>query len=239
MIPSTHGSYPSPLTLAIHYNNEGTYHLKKGDYETAINELLSALRLLKKAMRASSYDDARPCNMGEYSSLQTSPFSYEVGTERDFEEFPSTYIYRNPLRIKCGIVTECRDSCNKVASTIVFNLALVYHLRGVYPLEHGRKSRDEDLKKSVCFYEKAFVLQQNEKCGENGIRSLATLNNLAHVHYLVRNDLKANTCWHMLLSLIVIITDSCRTNVSVDEVSCFLGSVTHLILKDTGTAPAA
>ena len=229
----------SPLVLAIHHNNEGACRINKGAYASAISELLAALRFIKKAMNKSSYKDAASTVMHQHSTLETEPFSYEFETEVESTSFSTRFVYKYPLQIRWESANECRDSCNKAASTIVFNLALVHHLRAMHTADPRTISRNDDLNKSVCFYEKAYVLQLNEKCGESGIRAMATLNNLAHVNHLQHNEYRARQCWQMLLSLIVLVTDACSTNNNNGDLSCFLGSVTHLILRQAESAPAA
>ena len=230
---------PSTLTFAIHHNNQASRRIRRGDYDCAICELLVALRCVKKAMTKPSYKDATSTAMHQHSTLETKPFNYEIVPGMESTKFSSRFVYRYPLQILWESVNECRDSCNKVASTIVFNLALVHHLRAMLTSDLHNISRNDDLKKSLCFYEKAYVLQLNERSSESGIRALATLNNLAHVNHLHRNEYRARQCWQMLLSLIVLVTDACSDNDGNEDMSCFLGSVTHLILKQAESAPAA
>ena len=147
------------------------------------------------------------------------------------------YIHRSPLRMIEETANECADSCTRASGIIIFNLALVYHLRS---LSVDQSDREKQLRRAQCFYEQAYSLHLNEKGSVDGIRALASLNNLGHVNILLHNEYNANECWKMLLSLIVYLTESTGVSPTLQsDLRSFMGNVTHLILDVAVSAPAA
>jgi hypothetical protein len=75
------------------------------------------------------------------------------------------------------------------------------------------------------------------------LRALGIWNNLAHVNSLLGDDNQTNACWNQLLTLMVYITTDSyseyKDSDSEEAAKHFIGNVSHLILKNSTTPPAA
>ena len=90
-------------------------------------------------------------------------------------------------------------SLSRLSALILYNLALSYHMQSIFTTT----ATTGTLKKAVHLYEHAYRVASTRDNDQGGILLYAILNNLAHVHYQLRNVQQAdNLCsalYHAML----------------------------------------
>jgi hypothetical protein len=152
------------------------------------------------------------------------------------------YIYRKPIEIQelpsSGMSA---DDYSLLSQALLFNLALVHHLAALNRnvMSSDTSSRDATLQKAIKLYQLSHVLICQETLGyDDAVYFMASLSNLAHIHHMVGNKIKAEQCCQHLLACIMYMTeyDDERTYSVFRE---FFPTIKHLILEDSHTAAGA
>jgi hypothetical protein len=114
------------------------------------------------------------------------------------------YLYKQPIRMPPTLEYSYKGR-ETIASILVFNLALAYHLLF---LEIGQTSRGySSLRKAQMLYEVAFDFQKNEYFDSNYLFVLATVNNIALIHQQLNEQKLANKCFEQVLSILMFMID--------------------------------
>ena len=99
-------------------------------------------------------------------------------------------------------------------------------------------SGKQELRKSLWLYDAANSVRMQENLSLNVIQSMAIVNNMGHIHSVLKNSGKAKLCFKHLLRLIMIVNDADGEE-SIEELDGFLMNVTSLILAAQTCAVAA
>ena len=143
------------------------------------------------------------------------------------------FIYREPIRF---LDRYDSPSHAELILTIVFNLALSYHLKALHNSQ--KKLSKRHLLKAMKLYKFASMLESTHQICLAPSHSVAMLNNVAQIYKAAGRDEKADRMFHKLLSTIALIVDNGASSF-VDEIDGFVQNVSHLILKETHIALAA
>jgi hypothetical protein len=152
------------------------------------------------------------------------------------------YIYRKPIEIQelpsSGISAH---DYSLLIQAVLFNLALAHHLAALNEnvMASGTSSRDATLQRAINLYQLSHTLRcQETLVYDDAVYFMAFLNNLAHIHHMVGNKIKAEQCCQHLLACIMYMTeyDDERTYSVFRE---FFPTIKHLILEDSHTAAGA
>jgi hypothetical protein len=257
----THTSF---FFSAIANNNEAVHHFETQDYNSAARCLANSLRMVKQALaEASDANCSRTvltepvmvtsCSMSTHSLQGASnciPFSSYYTDKEDLSSVlpeESRYIYGYASRISTKGLVYCNETCKTVSAIVVFHLALLYHLQALKLQDVSEASDSAYLRKALHLYEYSYGLHMSESSSIDHQWAMGLLNNLAHVHHMLNDELKANQCWQKLLSWILCVREfhyssddqACVTVREEEPVVGFLTNVTHLMLKSAVSAPAA
>mmetsp|Transcript_17517 Transcript_17517/g.42622 ORF Transcript_17517/g.42622 Transcript_17517/m.42622 type:complete len:396 (+) Transcript_17517:310-1497(+) len=163
-------------------------------------------------------------------------------------------LYRTPISFNDVFMRETASSYHGVVEmsiSIMFNFALSHQLTAV----SGQSPNPVvTLGHSISLYELAHSLQLHEGIDLGMEHTMATINNLGHIHRVLGDEDKAMKCFQHLLSILMYLQvqeqiDGSRnldneesmssTRRCLIENEIFFESVSPLILSDVAAAPAA
>jgi hypothetical protein len=234
---------PSTAVHAIYANNEGVRLFERGDFVHANHAFASAFKAIKEAI---AREECQPSNIHNDTLCKQEEFKIQAepsfippadaaGPKPADDIAHNVFIYQHAWRITNEEhIRHTRLTCHALSGIIVYNLALVYHLRA------NRCSREYEgyallLHKAEKLYSCSQAIHMNLPFLDFP-RAMGTWNNLAHVQTLIGNNCKATKCWEQLLALIVYLSDSPSIN---ETKGLFIGNVMHLILKAPSMPAAA
>ena len=198
------------------------------------------------------------------SSVSVHRVDKPTGTTRDADRCKHTtgfsldmqedLLYRTPISFNDVFMRETASSYHGVVEmsiSIMFNFALSHQLTAV-----SGQSPDPvvTLGHSISLYELAHSLQLHEGIDLGMEHTMATINNLGHIHRVLGDEDKAMKCFQHLLSILMYLQvqeqiDGSRNLDNDESISwtrrclieneIFFESVSPLILSDFAAAPAA
>ena len=261
-------------------NNEGAVHLGNGRYEDAAQSFTAALQLVKSSittlngqegdatMKTSGYPTVTSPSPSQvvisplYDLVQQADCSLDKMFFQSTSSSSSSFfssplaLYRSPLRISDVANFEHNDPTVEASVAVIFNLALTYHLKGLYmirdgvhgdchrrqldgfepPINSNSNGPDVAMYQAATLYELAYSIVQQEQIDIHAEFSMAMINNLGHA-YRTRGDAdRSDECFRYLLSTHMFLQSYGRTD-RMRTIE-FIASISHLILKES-TAPAA
>jgi hypothetical protein len=142
----------------------------------------------------------------------------------------------SPLLLPEDIYFDQYSPAVEASVAIMFNLALSHHLCALYGEHKNINDRQSKLDQAIALYELAYTVGMQDEGDLNVEFTMATINNLGHIHRVKGNREKSNQCFRHLLSTLLFLQSYGQTNCRTDE---FFQSVMHLILQEQAVAPAA
>jgi hypothetical protein len=252
-------------TTVVTLNGQGCKALKASKYDIAADYFSIALQLLQQGLKHAS-DDTEDRNQEEADydtvdlTLSLSPSSSSTHWDNSPSESASSSschcmnhevtapclaavgIYKVPRTVSARFSNmRCVSDYNKVASALIFNLALAHHLAS-FETNGGEQQQQPDkahLIQALRAYELVYKLhmEEGQSTSLNPFYAMAALNNVALVYYSLLDKQRANQCAEALLSSIVWF--QYQQEEPSDLFLFFSGTVQHLILTDSYTALAA
>lgn len=217
----------SPMAII----NHGAYDISRGNYNEAIELMLTSLRSLKSCLSATQdiYNmntfggaSQKPLEEGnmEIDFLRSDKPSSSLRRPSDREQIP---IFQEPLALRCAqgtLMTRVQAvSCSFIA---MYNLAPAYHLRH----DTAREPNVCDLHKAASLYECAHGVLIREKMSFSSVHLLVLINNLASVHRSLGDDGRARLCLkHELVIFIYLVDSGC-----VHELGGYLDEIVDMLL---------
>ena len=250
---------------AITLNNHGAWSITCGNYDYAIKILSTAI----KCLRASNNEEAGSptiveCNLHRFmaddhdnNDLDISNDKIQTDHADDFHSVlhQQRFIHQKPIEIPSWYSQLPGSQSNTtVTTTIIFNLALAYHLSGVTTIANHTtcvisattssstnritSQTRSRLTTAATLYEQSLVMNWMKREEEAWAPHflLATLNNLGQVYDALGHRETSEKWNRRLLQCLMLFSD-----VSVGQLrdmEGFFGSVTHLIFRES-PAPAA
>ena len=235
----------SPIELV----NQGAVYIESGLYHNAIQVLTRSLTILRDHM----FEDRSSTSMLLHNSFlcnekkviehlsvdRTVPeellntLLYDSTIPRDLPYF----LYKAPFHIR-GL--QDLLSSEGLSSIILFNMAVAFHMDAVKNSQPKTKYN-----RIIQLYENAYRLQLQDQEDPNAFptdpdalfRSMAILNNLAHLHFNAANDREAKECCDSLWKIVLYakFDDLARSKC----VECFFDNVTKFLVRHSQSAPAA
>jgi hypothetical protein len=254
-------------TNVVTLNGQGCKALKASKYDKAADYFSIALQMLQQGLKHAS-DDIVDRNQedADYDTvdlpLTLSPLSSSTQWRDSPSESASSSlscrcmnhevtaprlatvgIYKVPRTVSARFSNMCCVSdYNKVASALIFNLALAHHLASFETNAGEQEQQQPDrahLLQALRAYELVYKLHMEEGQSSllNPFYAMVTLNNVALVYYSLLDEQRANQCAEALLSSIVWFQ---YQQEEPSELFLFFSeTVQHLILTDSYTALAA
>jgi len=248
-------------SLVSRNNDKGIKHLESANYRQAILVFCKSLGLVKQLIflhqqqqEVNGENDRIISPLSSQSSAaQPVPAYFLQRTERAYETTTAScsthnngnddhyytndnhFVFKSPIIYNEQEVQRgCRKPCAALSYIILYNLALAYHLQAI----KDGFSRKQDLRKSLWLYDAANSVRMQENLSLTVIQSMAIVNNIGHVHSVLRNKGKATLCFKHLLRLIMVV-NAADGEESLEELDGFLMNVTSLILAAQTCAVAA
>lgn len=246
-------------SLVARNNEKGVSNLESANYEQAILVFCKSLGLVKKLICLHQQQEEKEdgendiiSSLSYQSSVQLIPACFLQRTKRTYETTASSssthnngndnyytndnhFVFKNPIIYNEQEVQQCcRKPCAALSYIILYNLALAYHLQAIKDGFSGK----QELRKSLWLYDAANSVRMQENLSLNVIQSMAIVNNMGHIHSVLKNSGKAKLCFKHLLRLIMIVNDADGEE-SIEELDGFLMNVTSLILAAQTCAVAA
>ena len=246
----------------VQLNNYASDYIIIGNYEKAIKDLATALKVSKQIMSSqagSSPEALRSSSMTLDGCMRQGRLSGSCSTTTSEDEGESDCfnIYQCPIHVKPTDDAIMEKSCcneddtefNVVSSAILFNLALAHHLSAKKAKRQQRRASLTRLEKAARLYELASHLEQKRFTnGTNPLFMMAIVNNLGAIHHELNERENAQLFFQHLLSTMLFITEYSNGEekekvVSEDVNEIFFNNVMHLIFQGGGknycTAAAA
>ena len=230
---------------AVKLHSEGLRFFQSRNYDEAIKRFSESLLQIKEILpmrkkRTQHSSDDRIAN--------ASPALFFLLNESEDGKMPEAYCHASFMNhsssfiFKCPVMLDCdsteRPSCKlseSLSYIILYNLALSNHLRAT---ENGILS-EARLKRALRLYEFAYHVQTKEQISLNNMQTMALVNNIGHIHRVLKNEEEASQCFQHLLSVIMYVVGDCGERESNDHLDGFLANVMPLILQQSPSASAA
>jgi tetratricopeptide (TPR) repeat protein len=238
------------IETAVHKNLRGVQHMEAYRFAEAISEFSGALNAVKTILSeldATNGDimEGTSSSFGIHNGNRSQKLVFEFAEDDEMDQDQQQqeglpFIFQSPIvaSFSCSASPQEQDqleSLVKFSSSILFNLALSYHL-GAINVAPNLKMKML-LQKALTFYKLAYTMMQDTR--NNGVmETLAITNNLGHVQLTVGDVDKAKQCYEHLLSTIMFVTDSGDPSV-VQNFEGFFHSVQTIVLPSRPTARAA
>lgn len=225
-------SYPKSKRIIV-LNNEGVHMIKNGRYEQAIKCFISAVQLMNHNLVLMR--DIQPSSIStglgdSFSMIQGDHqvLSVPIGA------FETQYVFRNPIVLLRQGLTDHKMKNQDVISHIflitLYNLALSYHLAA---LESGCARR---LEQALAYYALSYKMLLSERDVDVS-QAMVILNNIGHIHRLMKNEEGANNCFQYLLTTMLFVQQSGESN-RIQNWDPLISNVLHLMIA-AGPRPAA
>ena len=249
----------SELSFAIALNNNAVACIHEGNYEEAANILVQALCSTKRYLygcdnslgEANQKSQSTDLNVFRIRS-HVMPCDAEV-FRPEIQQGQTVYMYNRPFMIPTCSCHLAFPSCNSSeeenlrsaahGTTIIFNLALSYHLASKTSI----LVRTSYLQKAAKLYELAYNMCSVDT--ENRfatIRSsgtlfvLATLNNMGLIYSQLKDSCRSNQCFGSILSMMVYILDDSSERIhNFADLEVFLRNVSVFLVETNKAAAAA
>jgi hypothetical protein len=237
--------YVSPITsldMAARLNNQGAELLGTGDFKQARDLFRKALASVTQSVRTSLKSSSNNGNCQE-SCFQGAAVEYSAIFQKHIPQqelanapggTTSTAIYSQAIPVISMICPSYDEALSQslTSACCIFNLALIYHLRGTPQMKPSVSSskqeggnQREQLLKARALYDKCFglVFSHGLRClvGSHPIAdliSMALLNNHAHVSYELACYDSALSCVDGLLYVASLVNPNGYGNQEVDAV---------------------
>jgi tetratricopeptide (TPR) repeat protein len=234
---------------AIELNLEGVQFLESGNCGSAVAAFSKSLSAVKAVLSAYQppEEDMPSSKFAQAQELIFQFSSTGIDIQRlDLEDSSAAvpFVFKSPITVAC--TKTATDACSspdaefrslvKFSSTLLFNLALAYHLAG--NVAKDPSAQRKKLKKALTFYKLTYTMMQDTM--DTGImETLAIVNNLGHVQHALGDVDKAKQCYEHLLSTIMYVSDMGERD-AIQHFDGFFQSVQSTVLASHApTAQAA
>jgi len=235
--------------IAFRLNQDGLRCLADYQYNEAIALFSRGLEIVKEDLF--SISDFQESEIDKKAGISTrscyfvahhSRSSIRESSGEQYQEMNSSdegFTFTKPLLClpapAVDLISSSLGNYNSILSFVVlFNLALAYHLAAL----SERYSSKRKLLKALAFYELAYSVQTVNTFQKLTImQSMAIVNNIGQINFMLTSFERADQCFHFLLTTIMSLKMFGHAE-SIEAVHVFLPNVWILISKESA-APAA
>jgi tetratricopeptide (TPR) repeat protein len=216
-------------------NNEGIESLKAKSYQQAMNLFSRGLSLVKQVL-AEHEDEMDQDEEGKDQEMPCQFIRPELDISKTCTgaEYSSGFIFRSAMTVP--LCSENEPLCFKVyvqlSFVLLYNLALGHHLSAL-----NSNEREKELHKALCLYELAYTIQMAEGIELTVLQTMAIINNLGQIHWILGSEEKSRQCFQHLLSTIMFLND-CGDSAVVENLEGFLCNVLPLISNNVCASAA-
>ena len=222
-----------PYQPFIEANNQGVCLLLSDQYDDAITFFISALKHVDENIERGAVGAVQHSN--DLSAMHDLA-AYFVIQEGKALSVPvdagkALFIFTNPILVSHEIN---RLDCNfnsKLSIVAMYNLALSYHLCAI------QKQSLEHIQKALSYYQLAYNILIDETHVVVS-QAMVILNNIGHIHRLLRNDAGAKDCFEYLLSTMLFVLQIGEAD-RIQNWESFLSNVMDFVAPNPNPAAAA
>ena len=215
-------------------NNKGVRCLQNGDLESAITILADALQAIKQCDAVSSSAAQGQRHFPQHMNLEqwftniistkattsSSTTQFQNGTcedQQDDEECfqidlsIAGYVYRYPIELPTSTTCDLEASLSPQVQclTVLFNLALGFHLKGLhYDSCDSQEEQDWAIDNAITVYELLHDIMASQSINPGLLFMACLANNLGQAHTMLELYDKAQSCFEYLLSIQTYLTDN-------------------------------
>jgi hypothetical protein len=216
---------------AINHNNCGVNLIERGNYESAVVALSSALKTCRQMMDE-THDYPEPIMTSLDQCMEDSRKQGSFYSRDSCGDLNEQFLYEQAIILPINLGSGYKTSV-MISSMVTFNLALANQL---FAMNH-KESNDAILRKAATLYELGFSMQQDENFDNNTLFTLATVNNMGLIHNRLHDRQAANKCFEYLLSTLMYLTD-CSGGKEYALFEGFFRNVSTVISKPCSAAAA-
>jgi hypothetical protein len=229
------------MDIVADLNNQGIECLKDGRIYDGLENFAQALVICEQLSSSVEREEQKKNHCFVLSNAKVTPWILtSADLSVDLEE-QGNFTYCKAMRLQTSGPNNCCDNPLLFSSfACVFNLALGHHLYGLM------KSSNTSLRNALQLYEHAYTILKDDT---DIFIFVVVVNNIGRIHHHLGDSIKANQCSEYLLEALMRAMDESISNgkgrlVGGEEnkvlliESCF-SNVTHLVLRDCHTSPAA
>ena len=213
----------------ISKNNLAVVMIEEGAYDEASSKLCT---LFQAYQHYSDENDEEECYKASLSLDQCMTKGHPMSSSVD-PDFP--FMYSDGIRIPAEAAATGIPR-HDLASIVLFNLALAYHLSAMDSMDPG-----SDLRKALHVYELVYTMQQENK--ENFLSNLmfvlSILNNIGIIYQWRNEDDIAARCFDKLLSVLMLLSNHSQSSTDKNEEVVFRGFYRNVVLNHSPCASAA
>lgn len=209
----------------IQENNLAVAMIEEAAYDEASSKLCAAFKAYQNCSENDGVHNYRSSVSLDDCMTKGHPMSSAVDPD-------SLFMYSDAIHISPKLAASGIPK-HDVASIILFNLALSYHLSAMDSMDP-----DADLQKALHVYQHLYGMQQEnqENFLSNIVFVLSLLNNVGIIHQLRNDEAVAARCFEKLLSALMLINQSTDRKREEDVFRRFYGNA---ILSRPSCASAA
>ena len=244
-------------------NNEGAYLVRNGLYAEAIGCFTSVVQHVEDLLGSTNLTTSGSTplflqgteqrgdhrrSVDHQTVLEPSNYPLSTGDSLSVSLEDQEYIFRNPLCVllhftdglKFGGCQQAIDERNQQRLLVAApsNLALSHLLYGL------KNNSVEELYHALFYYESAYrmlLLLNSDWCWDDSTallsQTMIILNNVGHIHRILKNDELANQTFQHLLSTMILVQQLGKDE-QIQDWDFFASSARHL-MRDDRIKPAA
>lgn len=211
--------------------NEGIDFIRNGNYDRAMDLLHDGLVMLKNVMISGSEVEIVPsANTRRLEFL----FMHDGATEKlEWNGIAGDiFVFQEPIFIcsqSSGETLESTEFFSKLSFSILYNLALAYHLHAQVTQQSSGFTR------ALALYKTAYKIQMEGRCFAC-LETMAVLNNMGQIYKSLHDEKASRLCFECLVSNFMLLRDR---GWACEEYSGFFDSVLPIIFTDFCCAGAA
>ena len=228
----------NPPQHTLYLNNLGASAIRTGDLDQAITILAQALAAVKQRAHLNEEEKHHSllhhrhneCDLSEFMSYHAMDASSKQHPSNTFVTVTDNEAYVHRYPIELPTTEKDGDEQHPISlmvtvqcMTILFNLALAFHLRGMRtpstttsssnhqmqnPIDEHQREREFAVQNAIELYELCYEMMGSENMNP-GIYFLMNLaNNLGHCHGMLHVHDKSKKCFEHLLSMQMYMIDT-------------------------------
>jgi tetratricopeptide (TPR) repeat protein len=199
------------VSQVVHLNNEGIQMLETKNYDKAIRALSTAISTFKTSLSIwhhSENTDAPP--VLEHELFFAFQLNTNATTKASSDDEDAPFVFESPIRVTLRSNHQTKnikedDMLRMLSFSVVFNLALAFHLSSMNSSNNNSSSIKKRLTKALAFYKLAVDIIHNENLALGAMEALAMANNQAHVHVMMGAVKEAENCYRQVHNQIMMV----------------------------------
>jgi hypothetical protein len=230
----------------LEMNNYGAKYMEKRQYDKAISAFCKALKSASNHIKdngeegCSSEDPGLKWCLRHQKRQAVSLLYSSADPEETWDS--DLFVHNQPIFIAEHTARMMSHSC--ITSIIMFNLALVHHMKALVSTSREgcpRSRNKHDLVKAIKLYHVCHVNLRDEPIVDTGVLFMIMLifNNVGQINIMLKAHEEANLCFEQLLSLQMLLLDDGEDATAWVNLDGIVHNTARFILNGCPVAAAA